>query len=102
MTQESTVDLNQRPDLRVEIPGISALPVEVKLANLEHWSAEKLLERLEGQLIGQYLRADGVNYGVYVVGNTAPKRRWLRPGDKKLIDFSELVSLQASVRERQP
>ncbi|MBU9416249.1 hypothetical protein KTE23_06620 [Burkholderia multivorans] len=93
VTQESTIDLNQRPDLRVEIPGISALPVEVKLANLDHWTAEKLLERLEVQLVGQYLRASGVNYGVYVVGNTEPKRQWQRPDDKQLIGFAELISL---------
>jgi hypothetical protein len=93
VTQESMIDLNQRPDLRVEIPDISALPVEVKLANLEHWTAEKLLERLEVQLVGQYLRAFRVNYGVYVVGNTEPKRQWQRPGDKQLIGFAELVSL---------
>ncbi|MGF6548066.1 DUF6538 domain-containing protein [Paraburkholderia youngii] len=93
VTQESTIDLNQRPDLRIEIPGLSALPVEVKLANLDHWTAEKLLERLEVQLVGQYLRADGVNYGVYVVGNTEPQRQWQRPGDRKLIGFAELVAL---------
>lgn len=93
VTQESMIDLNQRPDLRVEIPDINALPVEVKLANLEHWTAEKLLERLEIQLVGQYLRASKVNYGVYVVGNTEPKRQWQRPRDKQLIGFEELVLL---------
>ncbi|WP_458365775.1 hypothetical protein [Burkholderia pseudomallei] len=93
VTQESTIDLNQRADLRVELPGISALPVEVKLANLAHWTAEKLLERLEVQLVGQYLRASGINYGVYVIGNTEPKRQWQRPGEKQLIGFPELVSL---------
>ncbi|RQV59882.1 hypothetical protein DF018_30105 [Burkholderia cenocepacia] len=93
VTQESMIDLNQRPDLRVEIPDINALPVEVKLANLEHWTAEKLLERLEVQLVGQYLRASMVNYGVYVVGNTEPKRQWQRPGDKQLIGFEELLLL---------
>ncbi|SFT72167.1 NACHT domain-containing protein [Paraburkholderia aspalathi] len=99
VTQESTVDLNQRPDLRIEMPDIGALPVEVKLANLD-WTAEKLLERLEVQLVGQYLRAFGVNYGVYVIGNTDPKRRWQRPGDKKLMSFAELVALlQTRARE---
>lgn len=92
VTQESTIDLNQRPDLRIEIPGLSAVPVEVKLANLG-WTVEQLLERLEVQLVGQYLRAEGVNYGVYVVGNTEPTRRWKRPSDNKLIRFPELISL---------
>ena len=99
VTQESTIDLNQRPDLRIEIPGLSAVPVEVKLANLG-WTVEQLLERLEVQLVGQYLRAEGVNYGVYAVGNTEPTRKWKRPSDNKLIRFSELISLlQARANE---
>ncbi|MBF3537071.1 hypothetical protein ISG10_05245 [Burkholderia pseudomallei] len=92
VTQESTIDLNQRPDLRIEIPGLSAVPVEVKLANLG-WTVEQLLERLEVQLVGQYLRAEGVNYGIYAVGNTEPTRKWKRPSDNKLIRFPELISL---------
>jgi hypothetical protein len=54
VTKESEVDLGQRPDLRVERPGLNALPVEVKLANLEHWTIASLLERLENQLVDQY------------------------------------------------
>lgn len=92
VTQESIVDLNQRPDLRIEIPGLSAVPVEVKLANLG-WTVEQLLERLEVQLVGQYLRAEGINYGIYAVGNTEPTRKWKRPSDNKLIRFPELISL---------
>ncbi|MCA8476430.1 hypothetical protein LGN35_00695 [Burkholderia multivorans] len=92
VTQESTVDLNQRPDLRIEVPGLNAVPVEVKLANLG-WTVEQLLERLEIQLVGQYLRAEGVNYGIYAVGNTEPTRKWRRPSDNALIRFPELISL---------
>ncbi|CAG9217847.1 conserved hypothetical protein [Paraburkholderia tropica] len=99
VTQESTIDLNQRPDLRIEIPGLNAVPVEVKLANLG-WTIEQLLERLEIQLVGQYLRAEGVKFGIYVVGNTEPTRRWQRPADRKLINFAEVISiLQARASE---
>lgn len=90
VTQESTVDLEQRPDLRLELSGLNAIPVEIKLANLKHWTFPKLLERLENQLVGQYLRAAHVRYGIYVLGNTEPKRRWEVSGGKK-IDFRELV-----------
>lgn len=93
VTQESEVDLGQRPDLRIERPGLNALPVEIKLANLNHWTVAKLLERLENQLVGQYLRPTNVRHGVYVLGNTEPKRQWVMPGSGRRINFQELVSL---------
>lgn len=107
VTQESTVDLEQRPDLRVERLGLNPIPVEIKLANLSHWSMPKLLECLEDQLVGQYLRAAQVRYGIYVLGNTSPKRRWEMPSTGKRLNFNELVqhiqdraaSLQTELRE---
>lgn len=105
VTQESEVDLGQRPDIRIERPGLNPLPIEIKLANLKHWSVEKLLERLENQLVGQYLRPANVRYGIYVLGNTNPKKLWKLSGT--MINFAELVShieerasaLQAQLRE---
>lgn len=93
VTQESEVDLGQCPDIRVERIGLNPLPIEIKLANLKHWTLEKLLERLENQLVGQYLRPANVNHGIYILGNTDPKRRWELPGTKELIDFQTLVLL---------
>jgi hypothetical protein len=91
-TQESEVDLEQRPDLRVERAGLNALPLEVKLANLKHWTVATLLERLENQLVGQYLRPANVRFGIYVIGTTSPTRRW-ELSDGRRIDLSELVSV---------
>ena len=91
VTAESEVDLAQRPDLTVIRPGLNSLPIEVKLANLKHWPLHKLLERLENQLVGQYLRAEGIRYGVYVLGNTDPKRRWEEVGSAAKINFQTLV-----------
>lgn len=90
VTAESEIDLAQRPDLTVTRPGLSSLPIEVKLANLKHWSLHKLLERLENQLVGQYLRAEGNRYGVYVLGNTDPNRRW-EDGTAAKINFQTLI-----------
>jgi hypothetical protein len=91
VTAESEIDLAQRPDLTISRPGLNSLPIEVKLANLNHWPLHKLLERLENQLIGQYLRAENVRYGVYVLGNVNPKRRWEDVGSGAMIDFQTLV-----------
>jgi len=92
-TQESEVDLGQCPDIRVERVGLNPLPIEIKLANLKHWSVGKLLERLENQLVAQYLRPANVRHGIYVLGNTEPKRRWEMPGTGERINFQALVSL---------
>lgn len=91
VTAESEIDLAQRPDLTIGRLGLNSLPIEVKLANLNHWPLHKLLERLENQLIGQYLRAENVRYGVYVLGNVHPKRRWQDVGSGAMIDFQTLV-----------
>ncbi len=91
VTAESEIDLAQRPDLTVSRPGLNSLPIEVKFANLKHWPLHRLLERLENQLVGQYLRAEGVRYGVYVLGNTDPNRHWEEVGSAAKIDFQTLV-----------
>ena len=91
VTAESEVDLGERPDLTISRPGLNSLPIEVKLANLKHWPLHKLLERLENQLVGQYLRAERVRFGVYVLGNTDPDRRWEDIGGTTLIDFQAVV-----------
>ena len=92
VTQESEVDFGQRPDLRIERSSLNALPVEIKLANLG-WTVKTLTERLENQLIGQYLRPANVRHGIYVLGNTDANRRWVVPNSGKRINFQELVSL---------
>lgn len=91
VTAESEIDLAQRPDLTVSRPGLNSLPIEVKLANLKHWPLHKLLERLENQLVGQYLRAEGIRYGVYILGNTDPNRRWEEVGSAAKVNFQTLV-----------
>lgn len=91
VVQEKEVDRKQRPDLAVERNGLNSLPIEVKLAG--SWSVSELLERLENQLVGQYLRPANIRHGIYVLGNTKAKRRWEVPNSDKRINFRELVSL---------
>lgn len=91
VTQESEVDLGQCPDIRVERVGLNPLPIEIKLAN--SWTVKELLEGLGNQLVGQYLRSANVRHGIYVLGNTEPKRRWEIPETGKRINFQALVSL---------
>ncbi len=105
VTQESEIDLKQKPDISVERQGLNQLPIEVKLAN--DWTMSVLLERLENQLIGQYLRSANVRYGVYVLGNTGSKCHWIDPITNEKRNFEQLVQriqaraaeLQAEMRE---
>jgi hypothetical protein len=68
----------------------------------------ELLAGLESQLVGQYLRPANIRHGIYVLGNTEPKRRWKMPDTGEPIAFAALVSLiqnraaalQAQLRER--
>ena len=60
---------------------------------MQKWTLEALKERLENQLIGQYLRPANVCFGIYVLGNVRPKRRWKIPGSKEEVNFSKLVEL---------
>lgn len=88
VVQEKEVDLKQRPDLSIERAGLNSLPIEVKLAN--SWTVKELLVGLENQLVSQYLRPTNIRHGIYVLGNTVPKRRWELSG--AMINFAELVS----------
>ena len=88
--QEAVIDLEERPDLRIENPKTSAVSVEVKWA--DERSANDLLERLENQLVGQYLRAHTSHYAVYLLG-LAKEREWNSPNGDRVIQFDELIEL---------
>ena len=52
------------------------MPIELKIADAPDWSAAKLRERLENQLIGQYM--DEARYGILLI---------VRRGGKKTAPF---------------
>jgi hypothetical protein len=95
--QEAEIDLAQRPDLRLEAPGVGSVPIEVKWA--DKWSGPELSERLENQLIGQYLRAHETHYGFYLLGHRGTKQQWqLSSGER--VGFEQLQQvLQARALE---
>jgi hypothetical protein len=90
--QEPEIDLQQRPDLHFLRPGLPPIPVEVKLADLG-WSVSDLIERLENQLVGQYLRDHETDYGIYVIGTLGHQNHWLHPQDKRKLAFTEVIAL---------
>lgn len=89
--QESVIDRDQRPDVRAENPNTSPVPIEIKWACA--WSVPVLLERLENQLMGQYLRAYDARYGIFFVGVIKPGRLWDNPTGGCRLNFAEVVKL---------
>jgi hypothetical protein len=88
--EEAVIDLEQRPDLRIQNPNTQTVSVEVKWA--DERSVNDLCERLENQVFGQYLRAHTSTYAIYVIG-VAKYRQWQMPQENRAIDFPELIKL---------
>jgi len=78
-----------RTDIRFNAPQVSdPVPVELKIA--DKWSFRELRERLENQLIRQYMRVS--RYGIFLlVHNGKENRQWRCTHTKKLVTFTELV-----------
>jgi len=89
--QEEEIDLEQRPDLRIEKPGLNPVSVEMKIA--DNWSPSELISSIKDQLAGQYLRSTNSNYGIFFVGYIGRKAYWKHPTTKVHLDIIELVSL---------
>ncbi len=102
--QEEEIDQQEKPDLRLENPKTDPVSIEVKWA--DNWTVTELLERLENQLVGQYLRAHNSRYGIYLLGANGKKHHWEEPGTGKPLTFGEVVSLigarAISIRETNP
>lgn len=89
--QEAEIDLQERPDLRLENPRTNPVSIEIKWA--DSWTLSQLLERLENQLIGQYLRAHNSRFGIFFLGFIHKKQHWEEPGTGKKLTFSEVVEI---------
>jgi hypothetical protein len=72
--QEWEIDGGERPDLRLSVPGIAPVSLELKIA--DKWTLQELLDGLEFQLVGKYMRDIRAHYGIYVLALFAAKRTW--------------------------
>lgn len=93
--QEEELADAKRPDLRWQGNGFDGpVPTELKLA--DNWTGPKLFERLEAQLVGDYLRDSRSSRGIFLLVYRGEQQQWQLPGDRTLVDFEGLVaSLQA-------
>jgi hypothetical protein len=73
--QEEELADAKKPDMRWHGKGFDApVPVELKLA--DNWSGPDLLERLQNQLCGDYLRDTRSSRGVFALVYRGAKTRW--------------------------
>ena len=80
-------------DLSFQIPDIQPVPVELKIA--EKWSYNKLLERLENQLIKQYMRTS--KYGIFLLARCSfdGRKSWKGDGSYSFVELVEKLNKQA-------
>lgn len=90
--QEAEIDLEERPDIRVENPKTPPVSIEVKWA--ENWTLAQLLERLEMQLVGQYLRDHDSRHGIYFLASDGRKKHW-EVGKRGRLSFAEVARIVA-------
>jgi hypothetical protein len=91
--QEEELADAKRPDIRVHGNGFDApIPIELKIADNKHWTGEKLHERLQNQLCGDYLRDQRSTCGVYLLFNRGEKKTWSSNEGYGQLNFAELVT----------
>ena len=97
IAQEPVLDQEQRRDIRISHPKAKG-PVTIEIKKADEWSGNKLFERLENQLFGQYLRDPDARYGVYMLGYFGSQRHWQYDG-RDLSWGGLIVELQSKADE---
>lgn len=88
IAQEEEFPDKKRTDIRFSHPAIAqAIPVELKIAH--KWSYTELVERLENQLIGQYMRES--SYGIFLLAHNGGKQYWKPSGTGQKLSFFDLT-----------
>lgn len=74
VVREQEVALENRPDLRIHARErtLGNVSVEIKLADKEHWKGDELLDKIESQLVNQYLNEAGTHTGIYLLASGSP------------------------------
>jgi hypothetical protein len=79
-----------RTDIRLNAPPVFApVPIELKIA--DNWTCAGLRERLENQLIGQYMRVS--QYGIFLIAYNGKRKFWEHPVSRKRLAFVHLIEI---------
>ena len=70
-------------------------PVSIEIKWAENWTLEELLERLENQLVGQYLRDNNSRYGIYLLCYIGKKDEypWKDKIKQSRLSFNQVVEI---------
>lgn len=77
----------KRPDLRFHTTVVDT-PIVIELKIADNWSYDKHCERLNNQLVGQYLRDARSNFGIYLIVWKGKQQKWIAG---KRLNFCELL-----------
>jgi len=88
--QEEELADAKKPDFRFHGVGFDGpVPIELKLA--DNWTGPQLIERLENQLCGDYLRDERSRLGVFLLIYRGEKTSWQVGEPKETLDFDQFV-----------
>ena len=89
VSPEVEIDRGEKPDLRIEAPGMPSVSIEIKWAQNE--TGPSLRKGLVNQLVGQYLRdPKSSKYGLYILGLHEGKGNW-EPEEGEKLNFEEML-----------
>ncbi|NTV68029.1 MAG: hypothetical protein HGB06_10205, partial [Chlorobaculum sp.] len=89
--QEYELADGKKPDIRFQGNSIDApVPVELKIA--DNWKDQKLFERLENQLCGDYLRDNRSGRGIFLLVYRGEKQPWKVPERDDRLNFDHLIA----------
>jgi hypothetical protein len=90
--REAEVVEGKKTDIRLlSVKSDQQAVIEIKLAD-KGWTFTQLMDALEQQLVGQYLRHDNCKAGCLLI-TMARTRRWKLPESGRMIDFDQLLSI---------
>lgn len=89
--QEEEIDLEEKPDIRIETPSIS--PISLELKWVDGRQLHSLIDDLNSQLVGKYLRAVNSNYGIYVIGYKRKQQKWKNNENDEWINFNQVIEV---------
>ena len=96
VTREQEVAGEKRPDLRLHsrIESLGNVSVEIKLADMDHWSGDQLVNTPDEQISRRYLLDPSSHTGIYVLVNAAkPRNKEVdEKGNIKRKEFSKKVA----------
>jgi len=89
VVREPEVDRKKKPDIRLTVPGLGPTTIEIKWAH--DWTGNQLDGTLPNQIVGQYMRANNSRFGVLVLANFKPNKKW-QPDGTAEVDFKGLTA----------